>query len=245
MSKIDNVILMNLDRREDKYQFALGVLHVLGFPTVSNGVDGVVKRWVAYDGNDYDSVESVQKAAVDDGFDELGIIESKAYFNNAHIAWCWTWRSVLRSISLGTDVVLLMIDDFLPTWTWNWHRIDKMYKWLYSDDEWRNDVHGVDLIQLCHFVRGDETDSLFKKFPTDGIVVEKGLCGICDAALILSPKGAEMLLEYGRKYPYGDPEVIFSDMLKDQSSNGIMKGVWHTIDNVVEPNHTWDTDLGY
>ena len=233
---VDRAMLINLKRREDKYWFAIGRLSVLDFD-VRPYIDQVI-RFIAHDGQDYPDAESVRQAAIADGFPEFAD-EGFKLFNRKHTAWCWTMRCALRRIvKMEPENVLLMLDDHLPKWTWTWHR----FRLLLEMTQIMDPDHGFRLIQLIHTIKGDETSDWMKPKPHES-VLQKGVCGIGDGALILNADGARLLLEIAAQPPFGDGFDVFESLAKRQDEAEIFYGLWHTIDDACEPNHEWESDL--
>ena len=60
---LERIHILNLKRREDKWNYALGWLMSLNYPI------GVLNRFIAHDGLDYDDIDTIVRAAESDGFD--------------------------------------------------------------------------------------------------------------------------------------------------------------------------------
>ena len=74
-TQIDYIMLMNLERRIDKWWYALGHLTALNYPVKGNERKNPQKPWsdqiirfISHDGRVYDSTQTVIDAAVDDGW---------------------------------------------------------------------------------------------------------------------------------------------------------------------------------
>ena len=230
---IEHIVLMNLRRREDKYWFALGTLSVLGFDC--SPTSGQVIRFITHDGLDYPDAKSVHDAAVADGFPEFAEFQ---FERRSRVAWMWSWRCALRRIVEMGNMVLLLIDDHLPTWNFTYIRFRELVNSCRYEDP------DVRIIQLYHVEVPHHPVALMKPKPR-GAILEKGLSGWGDVALILSPEGARLLLEMSSKPPYSDPPDEFLKLIALQHDENYSWGIWHTIDNAVDCNHRWDSDLDY
>ena len=101
---LDGVMIINLERREDRYWFAMGALRMLDFDVWDTEK---VIRFIAHDGADYPNVESVQKAAINDGFEEFHGLQGHT---EGQTAWYWSWRCALRRIIELNKTLLLVVD---------------------------------------------------------------------------------------------------------------------------------------
>ena len=237
MADIDRVILINLERRSDKYFFALGRLSLLGFDVRPD--IGQIVRFIAHEALDYQDIDSMREKAIADGFKEFG--DARFFLQSVkHIAWCWTWRCALREVVKNNETVLFLIDDHLPTWYWTYDRFFRVLNYTQLQDR----SHGFRMMQLMHIIEGNEPPEIMRPRPRES-VIQKGLSGIGDGALILNADGAKLLLETAAEPPFGDPFVVFSTLLKRQNDPEIFRGLWHTIDDACEANHDWESDLDY
>ena len=108
---LDCAMLLNLQRREDRYWFAMGNLKTLEFPN-----DRII-RFITHDGKDYPDIPSINQATVEDGFPYMSEFVPHT---RALAAWLWTWRCALRRIVEMDKTVLLLIDDHLPKHGWTY-----------------------------------------------------------------------------------------------------------------------------
>ena len=229
---LDCAILINLQRREDRYWFALGGLNRLEF------TEAQVIRFIAHHGQDYPDVESVHNAAVDDGFDYFS--EFRADTRN-YAAWYWTYRCALRRIIEMDKTVLLLIDDHLPKPGWTFRRLSYLVDYC----EFRSGDHGdFRILQLCHSFYGHEQG--FNQDPETGIL-SRGLAGGFDIGSIISPNGAKLLLDVSAYEPLNSaPDSWYSRIYKQSDDPAYLYGMWHTLDEVCEHAFDYgDSDLPY
>ena len=228
---LDGVMFINLERREDRYWFALGGLSRLQFP------NGKIIRFISHDGQDYPDVEAVHHAAVADGFHEFA--EFSADTRN-YAAWYWTYRCALRQIIETDKTVLLLIDDHLPKLGWSFLRLSYLVDYC----EFRED-HGLfRILQLAHSFYGHEQG--FNQEPETSMLAT-GLTGGFDVGAIISPAGAKLLLETAKLEPLNAaPDSWYSRIYQRQDNPEYDYGLWHTLDLVCEHAFLWgDTDLPY
>lgn len=220
--KLDRVMLINLDRREDKYWFAMGVLLHLGYHRE------LIERFSAHDGQAYKSVKDVHDAAIADGFPIFAEWESS---RKTQAAWFYTWCCALREIADKDKTTLLLIDDILPKPFWTYDRMSMLVGNCYTLDE------SFRIIQLMYTRFAHELYDPHQHYNT---ILAKGLAGSGDQANIFSPSGAAHLLDvctksHCPKTSHGSLEILFYS--SDQT------GLWHTIDEICGGLFGWDSDL--
>ncbi len=219
---LDKVLIMNLDRRADKYWFAMGVLSLLGY------LPKHIDRFSAHDGQDYADAKAVHDAAVADGFPKFSEYESD---NKRRTAWFWTWCSALRQITESDETVLLLIDDILPAPFWTYGRMNSLVRRCYGlDEQFR-------MLQLMHTRMAHEVYDPHHFFNE---VLARGLAGSGDQANVFNPDGAAHLLDIctkspGPAGPHGSLEILFQS--EDQS------GLWHTVDEICRGYYSFGSDL--
>lgn len=229
---LDGAMFINLERRMDRYWFALGGLTALEFPK------DCITRFIAQDGQAYESTEGVHAAAVADGFDYFS--EFRADTRN-YAAWYWTYRRALRHIIETGQTLLVLIDDHLPKPGWTYRRLSYLVDYC----EFRSGDHGdFRILQLCHSFYGHEQG--FNQDPETGIL-SRGLAGGFDIGSIISPNGAKLLLEVSASEPLNSaPDSWYSRIYKQSDDPAYLSGMWHTLDEVCEHAFDYgDTDLPY
>ena len=231
---IDHVIIINLKRREDRYWFALGNLHTLGFDC--NRCSDQVIRFVAHDGLDYPNMSAIHKAAVADGFSEFEIPFEYPERNRAASAWFWTWRCALRHIvEMGDKTVLLLLDDWLPKHGWTRERLNNL---LYSCERDALE-HGFRIMQLGHSVYANQR---FEHTPFNSMLA-KGLAGAFSMGAVLNADGAQLLLDVAAEAPATSTELTFAKLAKRQNDPEYFYGLWHTLDEICVYEYMWDSDI--
>ena len=238
---IDHIMIMNLEKREDKWWFALGWLAHRGVPFSGlNALWGdTIIRFISHDGEHYGDTESVIDAAVADGFDFFPLFSSIEKYRD--VAWCWTWCSALRKIVEMNKTVMLLIDDSLPLWDWR-----RLCSLVVPCHEGESEHGAFRALQL------NTELPLNKIIPTPpepySSVLAKGFRGKGDYGFILNASGAQMLLNKkttdppGSVIPCGDITEIARDGIENKE---YYSGLWHTLENIVF--HTtqidWKSDL--
>ena len=213
---LDHVMIMNLKRREDKYLFAMGGLGVLGF------WGDMVIRFIAHDGQDYPDIESVNKAAVADGFDHFTGITP---YNKAHAAWIWTFQSALRYIIEIDKTVLLLIDDYFPKSGWTFLRL----KALVGEANWRGHGHGT--FRILQLLKSQTGDEIVNSTPHTSMLAKR-LSGISDCATVLNAAGAELLLRQYKETPGLIPSGVFNRIARRCDEPEYFYGLWHTLEDI-------------
>ena len=235
---IDNILIMNLERREDKWWFALGELHALDFPFYGDKTlwGDTIIRYIAHDGLDYPDAEAVHRAAVADGF---------PYFEKFRMehpnpaAWHWTFASALRHIREMDTTTLLLIDDFFPIQGWTFRRLCKLIEEASGERESHGEFRGL---QLCHSNKAQERRSPYLPHTS---MLAKGFAGRADFATVLTGAGADMMLKVHSEPPFDFPDWNFQEVAR----RGIVdpyysEGLWHTLDAVVHLGFFgWESDL--
>ena len=219
---LDHVMLLNLEKREDRYFYALGALGVLGFPVYD---DQFVIRFLTHDGLKYRDTKSVHEAAIADGFEEFS--EFRCGYR-AEAAWWWSYRAALRRIIEMDATVLLLIDDHVPKRGWTYNRMCL----LVEECDW-DEKHGFRIIQLlcpevyAHLVNNDP----------DTAMLAKGLAGYSDHGVIINAEGAELMLSVVKEYPADSPEGTYMMLMKLSDNPEMFRGLWHTIESIIEGSH--------
>ena len=227
---LKRVMILNLERREDRYYFALGSLKTLEFP------DHVIDRFITYDGRDYPDVETIKKAAIADGFNYLKDFEP---YSRTTAAWIWSWRCALREIADKDKTTLLLIDDYTLKHGWTYYRVCR----LIDECRRRARSHGkLRILQLSHTHRSDEViKHLHEPYSS---MLAKGIAGTSNYATILTGAGAELLLKIGEMEPIDYPATDFGKLTSRQDQREYFRGTWHTLDEICENSYDLGTDLG-
>ena len=195
-----NVVVPNLDRRQDRWYFCLGWLRARGFP------DENIERFSAHDGDDYENREAAREAALKQFSNSVYLdqIVAKHYY-----CWSWTWYDIMTNIAVQPQediFTLALIDD----WTVNFQydEICKHIRFL------REECGALKMIQY------DENSQLpwgrkdAPPLPVGEVVLglpyyRRGLTKSGDAANILSPVGAREILTVANQPERGVPNWVF------------------------------------
>ena len=225
---IDEILVMNLQRREDKWWFMRGALGVLGFPHRK------IVRFIAQSGLYYPDVDAVHHAAVADGFSHFDNFRTRSPQSSA---WFWTWVSALRHICDSNKITLLLIDDATPLMGWSWLRFQHL-----TAEACRHRRHGdFRAIQLS---KNTVQRSRLPSYKPYSSMLHPGFAGCSDNGVILSAAGASLLLEVHTCSP-GAPNLNFLKIAElGVDDPDYFKGLWHTLDQVVNTaTFSWKSDI--
>lgn len=217
---LDGVMIINLERRIDRYYFALGALNALEF-NVYPGDENVI-RFIAHDGQAYPDLKSVQEDAIRDGFEEFG--RGLQGYSKEQTAWYWSWRSALRRIVEVDKTLLLLIDDYVLKPGWTYWRVYNLVSECEQSD------HGFRLLQLA---RSTVSEARYTHKPHTSILA-KGLSGPIDNGTILNPAGAQLLLDIAAEDSLGAPDVDFGKLARKLNNLSYYAGIWYTLDDIVQ-----------
>ena len=205
---IREIVIPNLGRREDRRFAMLGHL-------MSPQIDASFSRihfFKAHDGQNYDSTESVVKAAITDGFPEFEEQFSKHDFGKNRWATHWTYCSCLRKIAECpfpamrssaeyTELpYLFLVDDM---------RLKISFPHLEFVVDMAMQLPGPFYAMQLYSYRWP-WDIEPMTLSIDGFLQE-GFGGRGDYGIVLTPTGAKMLLEEHFKEPY---DTLGTDFLK-------------------------------
>ena len=231
---IDHIIIINLKRREDKWYFMLGTLASAQFDIHKKGF---IIRYIAHDVKDYRDEFQVRDAAVADGFEYFARYDGSGRKVLAgQMALNWTWASGLRTIAeMPKDsMVLFLQDDRYPSPKYPVDRVEGLAKQAVKDRE-----HGDFLgLQLNLGMGSDEYSPLSS--------LNYGWIGSGHGALLLSPSGAEILLNRFSTYQEGFVPLgtLVSDIGKrGQYDEKFYKGFWHVGENAFYSYGFFDSDI--
>lgn len=237
---IDRIIIPNLKRREDKWHFMLGALHHAGLNI--NREDFII-RHIAHDGKDYRDDIQVRDAAIADGFNSFTRFDGQHNRLPAtNMAWFWTWHSVMRTITeMPTgSIVLFLIDDVYPARNYTWERINNL-AYDVTQIKGHGDFRGLQLHQ-------DFEAHEYRPIPLiSSSILSYGWQSRSDVALLLTPEGAEILMNVFADFQQGPTtthDVIQSLVNQANDNDNFYKGFWHTIENVFNHHSFYfDTDI--
>ena len=227
---IDHVMIMNLKRREDKWWFALGWLAKLDFP-----MNETIIRFESHDGELFGSTDAVVNAAVADGFPHLEKERGNEKYRD--VAWMWTWSTALREIIEMDKIVLLLIDDTLPVWSWERLR-SLVHHVSVLECGSRDNRNAFKVIQLN---KVSYPDRKAREVEIYDPILAKGVEGWSDFGTILNREGAQLLFDDIEDKGGLPPWSFFRFSRKTER----ISGLWHTLDDAVElvDPFPWGSDL--
>lgn len=233
---IEQIHILNLKRREDKWQVALGALLALEFPYER------LNRFIAHDGLDYDDIDAIVRAAEADGFDlsckyrdciDTGKADG---YERQIMATAWSYCSILRYISEQNNLHLWLLDEFLPAYNWHGTRFIAWSKEVMRIHGWRRLI-----VQLARSYRSDEP-----RLRADYSEAEwrdnlgSGFRSAQDGAFLLNATGAGFLLE--RFIKHSQCFVATTRILLREKPNGLFHAIEPIITNFVSSPLRWKSD---
>ena len=218
---IEQVLITTVPRKPNvRRWFSLGVLEALGYPVN----DDRLKFFDAHNNVDYENADAVRLAAVADGFSffkdsEIQDIKSVLPGPLATCTYFWTFCSVYRQIAESGKTTLQLVDDIMPKC-----RFDIMRKMV--EEVYNSDLLGI---QLC--VR--PLTKTVKSVRHDAEIVTsslgRGFVSENDYGFLLTPHGAQMLLDEVQKKPYR----MFYKIARDLAHQDV-PGLYHTLESVLD-----------
>ena len=225
---IDKVFVLNIERREDRWFYALGTLHALHFP------DDSICRFLAHDGSKYENKESVIRAAIADGFDYF---DGYSWMKDKRsIAWCWSWASVMRKIVEIDKTVMFIMDDMLPRSSWEYGRFAALVK---EADR----VDADTKMRVIQLNRGSSITS--NEIVSSSLGLGWGYLGGGDFGLILRPLGAQLLLDAqatpmdGEGAPWDFPPMDLKRLWQRRFDFDCVTGIYHVLNPAAISRSIW------
>lgn len=246
-NNVDRVIILNLERREDKFFYMLGALQTAGFPFNDYFVDGhpedewdeFLIRFLSCDGLGFDSCDAIVDDALHHGFTCF----SKFNCHELHPEKDWrfayavtyTWYRVLNKIAQQDFTCMVLYDDVIPHVGWTY--TDFMFLTSLAVER-----GNFKMLQLKAYPFSQPYPQSQEPEIGDGFLIYD------DLAFVISPEGAKSLLpqfslDRVNAHLYIDSEV--ANCLYDNSPNS---GYYHTKPKVlhqteyffnsdIQPNH--------
>lgn len=217
---IERVLVLNLDKRRDKWMTMLGSLKGAGFDIHPDGK--MVYRVSAKDGSTYENGDAVKEAAVADGFDYFWGYD---WTGARAIAWCWSWARVMREIIRSDKITMFILDDMPPTPGWNYVRFCDLTKDAMRDADWDH----FKILQLNPGMALKQDGKMINP------MIGQGISGACDFGFVLSPVGAQLLLDAQRTpiysdqgHPYDLPTTDIRRFTTEEYPFDCLTGVYHS-----------------
>ena len=194
--KVNQIIPINLKRRQDKLIAFYGALHTSFVPYE------IVKPFEAHDALDYPTAYDVREAASKE-FSFWNKLDDEwidaDYLKRGSLCCLWSMQSVLSIIASESDSGwYVMCTDGVP-FTMNWYRMhDRL-----------NRLGDFDIFQLWHSEQDNYPSP--PHYPTphpNDDSVSMGLAGLGDGCFILTPTGASRILEWCEQEPWHNLEVL-------------------------------------
>ena len=176
---------------------------------------------VAMDKDDYTTRDAVCKAAIKDGFKGFfgyHLENCVDYIGYGMLLGSWSVMRMWREIAEGTETAVAWVDDYalgVPART--------LSRWVAELDP--------DVVQLCWHYRHDFFDPSHESYRSEYPVLPRGseskagrkdvrigADGASDWALVLSPQGAQWLLDYMERVPFFNTEMVVAPMWFENSN---------------------------
>ena len=237
---IDHVMLMNLERREDKWYFALGALRACDFPFSGDNAPwgNTIIRFLSHDAEDYEDIELLIDAASADGFTYFERYPWRDEQGKRTLAWLWTWHGALREIANMDDkIVMLLIDDFLPKSNWTYGRFRKLVR----------ECHATKILPFkgIQLRTSDRAEYVYPNQFAYTSCLRQGFYSSNNNAFILSSMGALLLLETSIEvFPKDSVHSVYVEASKQANDVDRRQGFWSTLDDIVDMGYySWESDL--
>ena len=232
---IEKVYVLNLPHRVDRRHYMIGHLHTIGVPP------HVLHFLPAKYHADYESHEAIRKAAIADGFTVFENERWKNEPNKFQIAYHWGWACILRQVIEDNSNALIMIDDRTL-------KIDFQYLNLIVN-RLEEDYPPFYLLQLGWWIGPNGSEWMMslglrgKRYKDEDLInglIAKGTGGLGDFATVISPEGAQVIMDYLGSPLTGSIEWYLGYLGRpDQDKSGM----FHFIQQMVDNAHVdWETD---
>ena len=174
----------------------------------------------AMDKDDHETREDICLHAIDDGFEGFfgyHLENTLDYIGYGHLICSWSIMRVWREIALGTETAVQWLDDYALG-----VQARQFTRWV--------EELNPDIVQLCWHYRPDlfsvERGRMPAEYRLSDVGTEPkagrrdvviGAEGASDWALVLSPRGAQWLLDYMEAFPYLNTEAAVVGLWAENS----------------------------
>ena len=232
MAYFNKVHVLNLPYRVDRRYYMMGHLHTIGVDP--NIIDFFPAKYHA----DFDSPEAIIAAAIADGFPEFGSERyegiSKWPHGKFELVCNWNHAAVLRKIIEDDRVALYMLDDYVLKIQFEYLRhvvnhLETNYPpfYLLQLGWWTSPSHEEWMMSHGLVNRPYADEDIINGFIARGI----GGCG--DWVTVMSPKGAEILLDNIVNPSGSPPEYFFGTLSRpDRDKTGLFHFIKPIVDGV-------------
>lgn len=232
--RIKAVIAFTLDRRSERRWAWLGAMKAQQVP------DDVVHIMSAMDGGAYPNIESLVDAVVEDGFPWFERFKDPEWDKPEHphsklgsLATTWSFLRAFRKV-IELDVLsIVMVDNYyLGRWWWDFNRL------IETLDDLR-------ILQLHHWDSRKHPNPEFRNdnyprvpwYPDEVCRdVSKGLAGVGDSVLLLSPSGAQQIIDWSEEQPH----FLIENLLWYYAHQGVHPGCYSIVKYERERNEWAD-----
>ena len=193
--QIQEILVLNLKDRVDRYYSVYGALCAAGAPVEK------IKRWEAMPASDYKNIEALVDAAGKDGFPEFQrLLENNKFSPRlAKAAQFWSYCQMLRHIGQEQRVTVILYDDRYIT---NWSQLAAVYCYMKEIEQNPDTGVAFDILQLEYY--HDFTnqivniyahpDKYSRPYPMMPHILQ-GPLGASENAMLYTPEGAKFFLD--------------------------------------------------
>ena len=186
---IECVRIPNLKRRQDRRYMALGALSAMG-------VRADIRFFDAHDGKLYgDDVARFISDVKADGFNFLDGYDEDEPMNIPARCCTWTFSCVFREIAADNRVTLFLIDDFMLTM--RWPRLQGIVELLINSHDMKCLALGTR--EICDKENNGQREPRLLRADS---IISRGILGEGEYGLVLTPDGAQTLLDAMASIPY-------------------------------------------
>ena len=173
-------------------------------------------------------MDAVHEAAIADNFPHFSNFRMA---NTRGSAFHWTWASALRTIyKMKNRIVMMMFDDYYPIFGYTFPRLEGLIAEIIRED------NQFRLLQLTSEGKKQHTRPEYQPYTS---MLQKGLGGENENALILNNAGAQLLLDAHIEKPFQPPPENIGEIAR----KGITEGLYHTLEPVMDVGFEWRSDL--
>ena len=227
---IEQILVTHLERRPKRRYMALGTLAAQGYPLDK------IEFFRAHDSSKYpnDGDEyAVLQAMRADGFQfDDDFVDVRTVLPNKRSAciWQWTWCSLLRRIADSGKLSVHLCDDILPLIRWERMELLTM--------EASDNASNFKGIQLSNDVLSNVTKR-HSNIDYFNSMLGKGILAANDFGEILSPAGANALLQQSLSRPFKQPHEILGEFASNKTD---YTNWFHVLQRTVAHNYAWPRD---
>ena len=193
--QIQEILVLNLKERMDRYHAVYGALHAAGANTND------IKRWEAMPASDYKDTAALVDAAVKDGFPEFQTLFENNGMSGRSTknAQFWSYCQMLRYIAERNITAVILYDDRYIT---NWSQLANVYSCMKNIEDNPDSGVVLDVLQLEYYHDDHHQivniythpDKFSVPYPCLPYILQ-GPLGQSENAMLFTPNGAKFFLQ--------------------------------------------------